>query len=247
MKVSKTVWGIALSLAFVGVTGASADEQQQQRLPSRPTEEVVGTVTKVSDGDTIHVVPRGKTEAEKLKIRMVGMDTPELHLPVSGGVANQGHWAEDASRALARMLPLNTVVTLQSYGQDVHGRTLARVFKGESDVNLHMVEIGWGAAYVICSGPGCKSGFFASQGVHQVFKACERAVRAGRGIFDPADPLKELPFEFRLRMGERKPDKYVGDVETKKLFAPEDYDRVPLCRRVFFTRVADATRMGFKR
>ncbi|SGO78193.1 Endonuclease YhcR precursor [Mycobacterium tuberculosis] len=57
--------------------------------------------------------------------------------------------------------------------------------------------------------------------------------------------MKELPFEFRLRVGNRKPDKFVGDFATKEYVTPEKYREVPLENRVFFWREEDAKRAGY--
>jgi hypothetical protein len=55
-----------------------------------------------------------------------------------------------------------------------------------------------------------------------------------------------MPFEFRLRMMERTPNKFVVDYDTHELFMPEDYKEVDVCRRIFFMKAEDALKMGFK-
>ncbi len=206
---------------------------------------ISGTVERIADGDTIAVRARGF--AKPVKIRMVGEDTAELHLIAGGKNHSQGWWAEVGYQTLLSMIPIGSQVRVRVYGEDVYGRTLGRVFDSKGkDMNLEMVRLGWGALYVYCSGAGCTSTFFADQDVDQYVKACEEAVREARGIFDARDPLKEMPFEFRMRLQGRVPEKFVGDYDSKVLFRPRDYVRVPLCHRVFFAETGAAERMGYR-
>ncbi len=228
-----------------------------------------GKVAKVSDGDTIHFVieseygkilfpqkrweegtmPQPETSANagtKLKVRMVGIDTAELHLPAPGGVYSQGYWGEEGERELARTIPVGSTVDLHTFGADSHGRVLGRVYFNQEDVNLHMVEAGIASTYTICQGPTCRPGYFEEQLTADYEASCERAMAAQRGIHSPVNGLDELPFEFRLRIQQRSPNKYVGDSRTKKLYLPEDYAKIPECNRVFFPLLTEAQKMGYK-
>jgi endonuclease YncB( thermonuclease family) len=201
-------------------------------------------VVRISDGDTIGLE---KTAGEKaLKIRMIGMDTPELHLPVNGKNYSQGHWAEEATRYLERLIPVGTRVQLKSYGVDNYGRTLGRILKDGRDINLEMVRAGFAIPYIICEGEDCNDTFMKRHAVEDYIEACRVAQSNGRGIFDPKDPLEEMPFEFRLRLQERKPDKYVGDYDSGTLYEPARYARVELCQRIFFMRKKDAEYLGYR-
>jgi len=71
--------------------------------------------------------------------------------------------------------------------------------------------------------------------------------QAGQGILNPADPLTELPFEFRLRVSGRSPDKYVGDHYTKKYVDPADYKQIPVENHVFFWTETDTQQAGYTR
>lgn len=83
---------------------------------------IKGVISKVVDGDTLWVTPKGgagnrasETSATKpkvLKIRMLGMDAPEAHLPVAGGMASQAPWGDQSTGELAELLPLGTNVTV---------------------------------------------------------------------------------------------------------------------------------------
>jgi hypothetical protein len=63
------------------------------------------------------------------------------------------------------------------------------------------------------------------------------------GIFSIED--YELPFEFRLRIGNREPDKFVANITTGFYVDPNRYNEIPIAYRLFFMREADALRAGF--
>lgn len=209
---------------------------------------VSGTIAKDVDGDTLWVQPsRGdNTFRDVLKVRMIAIDAPESHLPTTGGVVAQVPFGDIAAKELARIAPVGKAANLEDHGLDKYGRTLGRVFINGQDINLAMVEIGWAIPYIICEGPTCDKSFLESENVAGYAQACEDARSEELGIFDAKKPLKEMPFEFRLRMQGRKPDKYVGDFQTKELYRPADYDEVDVCQRIFFTRLMDAKKAGFK-
>lgn len=199
-----------------------------------------GTITKLSDGDTVHFQPdRG---GKKLKVRFLSIDTPELN-----GRETQGQWAVDATEHLASLMPVGSEVELETIGEDKFGRTLGRFFKNGQDINLQMVRDGQAALYVICNTEVCNPGYFEKYDIPAYQAACEQAIREGRGIFDPRNPLREMPFEFRLRVGHRKPDKFVGDYRTKVLYEPAEYSRVDFCKRIFFFNEEDAAAARFRR
>lgn len=211
-------------------------------------EEVPGVIEKITDGDTVWVDPDGRTDStpeDRLKIRMIEMDAPETHLPSPSGVVGQGHWGDKASEVLADLIPKGTRVEVEDYGLDKYKRTLGIVNHHGEDVNLEMVKRGWAVTYIICEGKTCYPSFFKEHKVKEYVDACDRAQENELGIWDPSDPLKEMPFEFRVRMQEREFEKYVGNFETKELFEPADYKEVPECQRIFFMRESEAKRVGY--
>lgn len=53
---------------------------------------------------------------------------------------------------------------------------------------------------------------------------------AGKGVFDPQDPLRIEPFELRCISRRKPPTRYVIDLSqpgSNRLFAPQDYYRIP--------------------
>lgn len=211
--------------------------------------DVPGRIEKISDGDTVWVgpiEPRAVTPQERLTIRMMEIDAPETHLPTPNhGVVGQDHWGDKATEVLADMIPKGTRIHLKDYGLDKYKRTLGTITRGKEEINLEMVRTGWAVTYIICEGKQCYPSFFKEHRVHDYVKACNEAQKNGRGIWDPKDPLEEMPFEFRIRMQEREFDKFVGNYHTRELFGPEDYQEVPECDRVFFMKESEAKRVGF--
>jgi endonuclease YncB( thermonuclease family) len=212
-----------------------------------------GRVLRIIDGDTIHF-QASKTSPQNvgmggsnvLKVRMVGIDTPELHLQVRGGTVNQGPLAQAAADALSKLTPVSSQIQLLATGLDNHGRTLGRVYLGKRDINLELVKQGLAYSYIICSGLDCNSTFFERHRVAEYLAACSVAQKAGLGIFNKKTGLDQLPFEFRLQHQGRKPDKWVGDFQTRRYVSPERYDEIEPCNRVFFTAEEEALAQGFQ-
>lgn len=216
-----------------------------------------GSIERVIDGDTVVFAPQGSLPNNQVDpmdggknphVRMVGMDTPETHLQVEGGVYDQGPIAKAATRQLEKFLMTGVnKVTLEHMGYDKYKRTLGRIFKGGRDIHLEMIRSGYAVTYFLCIvSEGCNGNFFQENKAKEYIAACNEAKMEGRGIWDPADPLEEMPFEFRMRMQGRKPDRYVGDYVTKKLYQPSDYNKVSPCNRIFFYNKSDANQLGYK-
>ena len=98
-------------------------------------------VSWVMDGDTVLLLPEGGPEA--LRVRLLGIDAPELCQP--GGEA-----ARDALMAQV----LRRSVRVQVVGQDSYGRQLGRVWLDTQDVAAELVRSGWAWAYQHRTGRG---------------------------------------------------------------------------------------------
>jgi len=94
---------------------------------------LVGRVTEVTDGDTIHVA----LASGPVIIRLHSIDTPERSQP----------WGEQATAALARRLRKGTQVTLQPITQDEYDRLVAVVYLDDENLNAWMVQQGHAWAY----------------------------------------------------------------------------------------------------
>lgn len=129
-----------------------------------------GTVTRVSDGDTLWIRPH--PSGRYVKLRVQGIDAPELCQA----------WGEQSRRAL-EALALGKVVRVEGRLRDDHGRRLVRVLLGGEDLGARMVRDGNAWSYRWRGDPG-------------PYASDERAARAARrGLF--AEPNGIAPREFR--------------------------------------------------
>ena len=129
-----------------------------------------GVITRVVDGDTVHV--RVSTGNET--VRLIGIDTPETHRP---GTPIECFGIE-ATKALQRLLPNGTPVRLErdAEARDRYGRLLAYVYRSKDAlfVNLEQARQGSAAAYT-----------FPPNVTHadEFVKAAADARDAGRGLW----------------------------------------------------------------
>ena len=92
-------------------------------------------VTRVVDGDTFYC-------GDGQKVRLIGVDSPELE---------QRPFGDQARQALLQLIPPGTAVVLQRdvAPTDRYGRVLAYVWKGSTLVNEAMVHDGWAMLYTV--------------------------------------------------------------------------------------------------
>ena len=101
-------------------------------VSSVTAEVLLGTVIAVHDGDTITL----KNESEQKKIRLAGIDAPELNQP--SGVE---------SREALREAVLDKVVLFVSSKADKYGRVVGKVILDGQDINLKQVQSGMAWVY----------------------------------------------------------------------------------------------------
>ena len=90
-------------------------------------------IIKIYDGDTITALTSKK---EKIKIRLYGIDAPELKQPF--GKASKRHLIDLISKQS---------LNINEKGKDKYGRTLAVLHNGDQDINAQMVIDGYAWAY----------------------------------------------------------------------------------------------------
>jgi len=93
---------------------------------------LVGTVTKVVDGDTIDV----QLSSGPIRVRLHGVDTPERGQP--GG--------KEATGALTGLVQ-GKEVEIEPFSQDRYDRMIGIVYRGDLNVNLELVRRGHAWAY----------------------------------------------------------------------------------------------------
>lgn len=189
-------------------------------------------ITAVHDGDTLNAV--GVTDGVKYKVRLMGVDTPEVDFFGN----TQGEIAYQARDFLRTLLPVDSIVEVSNGSQaDKHGRILGRLVKDGVDINKEMLRQGWGVMYFIYP--------FDKRYVSDYSKAAKEAYDAKRGLFAYENSDVEIPYLFRLTSRNQVGRNPVGDAQTKKLYAPDNYEKVPVYRRVFFSNSDDAKMMGY--
>lgn len=134
-----------------------------------------GTVTRIVDGDTIHVDVGGRIE----KVRYIGVNTPEVHHPRKGEEPG-GRAAADVNRQLVSGCRVR--LELDAQARDHYGRLLAYVWVADTMVNAELVRRGF--AQVMTTPPNVR---------HQalLLKLQREAREAGRGLWaEPAPPAR---------------------------------------------------------
>ena len=103
---------------------------------SRTDDKSLYLVTKVHDGDSLHARPLSQPHVRPLKVRLYGIDAPEI-------AQNNG---KQAQQWLSSKL-LNQEVHLQIKETDKYGRSVAKVFLKEEEINLSLLQEGWAWYY----------------------------------------------------------------------------------------------------
>ena len=93
---------------------------------------LVGTVTKIVDGDTIDV----QLSSGPIRVRLHGVDTPERGQP----------WGKESTAALTALV-MGKEVDIEPFSQDRYERLIGIVFLGDLNVNLELVKRGHAWAY----------------------------------------------------------------------------------------------------
>lgn len=131
----------ALSVALaILASGCGSLGDRLDAQPPATTIPVVDTdtVTRIVDGDTL------VTANHPEKIRLIGVDTPELHKPKTPVQC----YAREAADHLAQLVPVGSAirVTYDRTRRDRYGRTLAYIDNPGGDVGLEQVQGGYAVA-----------------------------------------------------------------------------------------------------
>lgn len=188
-------------------------------------------VASITDGDTIRI---GTPILGADRIRLLSIDTPEA-------AQQYGEMATNILRGLISPGD-ELIVEVGVEPKDGYGRLLGHLFRKSDGLDITRELIRLGAAVPYFISPNVT--YFESYS-----EATKEARANGRGIWNPAAPLEQLPYEYRFMTdGRGGPDKYVGDYLTKKLYTPAEYVNIPVENRVFFYRneVNDARVAGYE-
>jgi endonuclease YncB( thermonuclease family) len=171
-----TVWllndYLATPLPAVEKPDDTSDEGagRQPSIAADQIATIVGSVVSVHDGDTLTVL----VEKTSTKIRLFGIDAPELDGQPFGQAAKQGL----SERAFGRKVQVHVT------GKDRYGRVIGRVFVDGRDINAELVASGFAWWYVQ----------YAPE--DDTLKQSEATARAERrGLWQ--DPAPVAPWEWR--------------------------------------------------
>jgi endonuclease YncB( thermonuclease family) len=121
-----------LAILIGGLLGAVGANAETPRV-------LQGTVERVSDGDTLVALADNAT---KLRIRLLGIDAPEI--PHG---SKPGQPLGDEARLHLERLVSHKTVRIESFGPDVYKRLLAVIWVGTVNVNVEMVRAGLAEIY----------------------------------------------------------------------------------------------------
>lgn len=203
-------------------------------IQSASSETLTGKVLSIHDGDTITV--QIKNTSKKEKIRLLGVDTPEMEF----NGQSQGAMAERARDYLKSMLPLESAVVIElpeKGSTDVNGRYLGKIIFNGVDLNLEMLKAGMGAIYFIHP--------YDKKTVIEYMKAAELAALSNVGFNAAEYKSKPLGYVFRQMVRGVDGTNTVGNFVTKKLYSGSDLELVPAYHRVFFSSAETALIHGF--
>lgn len=117
-------WQKIAASTVVALSGLACSAQDSPVL--------VGTVTKVVDGDTIDV----QLSSGPIRVRLHGIDTPE----------RGQRWFSESSGALTGLV-LGKEVDIEPFEQDHYDRMIGIVYRGDLNVNVELVKRGHAWAY----------------------------------------------------------------------------------------------------
>ncbi|SDR02569.1 5'-nucleotidase C-terminal domain-containing protein [Virgibacillus salinus] len=232
--------------AYQLIPTEQADIQLADEQPEPPSAAGVyeSTVESVVDGDTIHLETPvlGGT-----KVRFLNMDTAETYTahnddPARDEInANQKAFGEEAKAYMNELIQPGdeVLVKIGEEPTDDYGRLLAEIIRQEDgmNINLEMVREGLASTYFIAP---------FNEEVYPTYQnAVKEAKDAGLGIWNPEDPLLELPFEFRANDDQKGFLRYVGNSDTMEYVMPDNWADVPVEKRVFFASEEEAESYGY--
>lgn len=196
---------------------------------------------RVVDGDTIHLK---EPVLGSTKVRYVNIDTAETyHKPKNELDENQLQHGNKAKEYLQSILAPGDKVTVKvgKEAKDSYGRLLAQVITEDGvNTNLQLVQKGMAVTYFIWP--------VGSDEDYQLFQNAVKKAKGDKiGIWNPADPLLEMPFEFRAREQGKGLTRHVGDSAENTYVAPEKWREIPVERRIFFASAEEAEAAGYSK
>jgi len=148
-----------------------------------PLRTVTATITKITDGDTVQAIT---PEGTKLKVRLYGIDAPEI---AKGKIPGEP-FGVDARDYLASLVS-QKAVRVEIRDTDRYRRMVAILWLGEQNVNLTMIAAGMAEAYVEYLKQPYRAPFIQAE---------QEAKSQGKGIWLQGSSY-ERPSHFRRKVG----------------------------------------------
>lgn len=194
-KLVKLIYSYAVVILVVGVAAcvsyfsednkkharrnaAHRIEQVQKRNTAPAEAEVIyGRCEYVQDGDSLLFIPRG--ENTEVKVRLFGVDAPE----------RDQDWADESRENLRKLID-EQEIRLQVVDVDQYGRSVAKVYVGNTYVNLEQLKAGMAWLYEYYCDPKQDADLISAA----------RTAESGRvGLWSDSSALN--PREHRRRYG----------------------------------------------
>ena len=216
--------------------------ETQPELPS-PAGTYTAKVGSVTDGDTIELEHPviGTT-----RVRLLNMDSAETYPPNNTDYRrkeindNQKQHGDAATDYIQELISVGDEVDLEvgEEATDAYGRLLAEVVRKDGmNINLEMVKKGHATTYFIAP---------IDEAAYPKYQAAVKEAKdQGLGIWNPDNPLIEQPFEWRVKDDGKSFNKYIGNSDTKELVEPDDWETVPVEKRIFFWNKEEGLDAGY--
>jgi micrococcal nuclease len=183
--------GLTLLLFVLTCAVTAAPAEERDRTQTRPSLERIAVplhLIDVGDGDTVSIQ---WTEDDRERVRILGIDTPEVAHPQMGWPYDQPFGREASAFAAGVFAAAEDVVLLRAAETDGYGRTLGYFFVNGRNYSVLVVAAGYAVETV---------GHYGDNG----FPDEAAAVLAAAEVAGPV-PF-EPPYQFRSRM--RKLDEW---------------------------------------
>lgn len=149
------------------------------QLPKPPQGTIV-QVRRVISGQTIEVLGLGEQATVAQTVRLIGLDAPDLA---------QDPWGQAAKAHLETLIEQQPVlIELDAQPRDTHQRWLAYLWQGNQLLNEAMLKAGYGLAVSRAPNLRYRDRLNHAQSYARVM---------GQGIWDPRNPMRQTPAEFR--------------------------------------------------
>jgi endonuclease YncB( thermonuclease family) len=111
-----------------------------------PLRTVTGTVTKVSDGNMIHIIVA--PEQTHLQVRLFGIDAPQAIKTYQRNKRTNRPgqpYGQESKKALSRKI-MGKLIRLDFMDIDQHKRMMGMIWLGNRNINLEMIREGYAGA-----------------------------------------------------------------------------------------------------